>query len=221
MLRSYSRWRRIWAYNRKITFLEDIAIVPSRQPCFNLATVTLFLVLSSVLILSPYLQSPISAQITQDRKDEADKLRLQGIQQYQANQFKGAFDSWQKALTIYREIKDRLGEARSLHNLGLGYSLIGFHQKAIAFLQESLTITRELKDIELEAKSLRSLGDAYYNLGQYPKALESYQQVLLVYKAIGDRACTSNTKNQECISTRKIEDSIRKRIEKTRKLIKQ
>ncbi len=195
--------------------------MPSRQPCFNLATVTLFLVLSSVLLPVPNLQSPISAQVTQDRKDEADKLRLQGIQQYQNNQFKGAFDSWQKALAIYREIKDRLGEARSLHNLGLGYSLIGFHQKAITFLQESLIITRELKDIELEAKSLSSLGNAYYDLGQYPKALECYQQVLLVYKAIGDHACASNTTTQECISTHKIEDSIRKRVEKTRKSLKQ
>jgi tetratricopeptide (TPR) repeat protein len=195
--------------------------VPSRLPRFNLIAVTLFLSFLPVLPTTPYFLSPVSAQTTQDRKSEADKLRLQGIQQYRANQFKGAFDSWQKALAIYREIKDRQGEARSLHNLGLGYSLIGLHQKAIAFLQESLTITRELKDIELEAKSLSSLGDAYYDLGQYPKALESYQQVLVVYKEIGDRACARNTTNQECITTRRIEDSIRKRIEKTRKGLKQ
>lgn len=192
-----------------------------RLPRFNLITITLFLSFLSALTTTPYFLSPISAQTTQDRKSEADKLRLQGIQQYKANQFKGAFDSWQKSLAIYREIKDRQGEARSLHNLGLGYSLIGFHQKAIAFLQESLTITRELKDIELEAKSLSSLGDAYYELGQHLKALESYQQVLMVYKAIGDRACARNTTNQECITTHRIEDSIRKRIEKTRKSLKQ
>jgi tetratricopeptide (TPR) repeat protein len=195
--------------------------MPSHLPRFSLISATLFLAFLPVLSLISYFPPSVVAQTTQDRKSEADKLRLQGIQQYRANQFKGAFDSWQKALTIYREIKNRQGEARSLHNLGLGYSLIGFHQKAIAFLQESLTITRQLKDIELEAKSLSSLGDAYYELGQYPKALESYQQVLVVYKAIGDRACAKNTTNQECITNHRIEDSIRKRIEKTRKGLKQ
>jgi tetratricopeptide (TPR) repeat protein len=188
---------------------------------FSFITASLLIILFFPLHPTPYSLQPLSSQITQDRKAEADKLRFQGIRQYRATQFKEAVDSWQRALTIYREIKDRQGEARSLHNLGLGYSLIGLYQKAIPFLQESLTITRELKDIDLEAKSLSSLGNTYYELGQYPKALESYQQVLLVYKAIGDRACASNTASSECITTRKIEESIRKRIEKTRKFIKQ
>ncbi len=65
----------------------------SRLPRFNLITVTLFLPFLTVLTHTPYFLSPISAQTIQDRKSEADKLRLQGIQQYKANQFKGAFDS--------------------------------------------------------------------------------------------------------------------------------
>jgi tetratricopeptide (TPR) repeat protein len=202
------------------TPFSRIAIAPHQLPRFRHIIVSLFLSFLSVLNATPYFLSPIFAQTTQDRKSEADKLRLKGIQQYQANQFKRAFESWEKSLAIYREIKDRLGEARSLHNLGLGYSLIGLHQKAIAFLQESLTITRELKDIELEAKSLGSLGDGYYYLGEYPKALESYQKVVQIYKEIGDRNCASNTKNEECITTRRVEESIHKRIEKTRDRLK-
>ena len=63
----------------------------------------------------------IQAQTTQDRKAEADRLLQQGNSQYRISQFESAFQSWQQALTIYREIKDRLGEGNSLGNLGLSY----------------------------------------------------------------------------------------------------
>ncbi|MFM7599631.1 MAG: hypothetical protein ACKO7R_00275 [Pseudanabaena sp.] len=49
----------------------------------------------------------VQAQTTQDRKAEADRLFNQGNQQYQISQFEAAFQSWQQALTIYREIKNR------------------------------------------------------------------------------------------------------------------
>jgi tetratricopeptide (TPR) repeat protein len=168
----------------------------------------------------PYPLQTLLAQANQDRAAEADRLRLLGIRQYRANQFKSAVDSWQKALSIYREIKDRSGEAKSLHNLGLGHNLIGLHQKAIAFLQESLVISRELKDNELAAKSLSALGDAHNGLGQYKQALEAYQQVLPIYKEIGDRHCAQDSKSQACVFTRKWEVSIRDRIDKIQKNLK-
>jgi tetratricopeptide (TPR) repeat protein len=160
------------------------------------------------------------AQADRNRAAEADRLRLLGIQQYRANQFKTAVDSWQKALTIYREIKERSGEAKSLYNLGLGHNLLGLHQKAIAFLQESLSISRELKDNELAAKSLSALGDANNNLGQYQQALETYQQVLPTYKEIGDRHCATAPKSQNCTLARKWEEYIRDRIAKVQKNLK-
>ena len=61
------------------------------------------------------------AQTTQNRKAEADRLLEQGNQQFQISQFENAFQSWQQALTIYQEIKDRLGEGQSLGNVGLAY----------------------------------------------------------------------------------------------------
>ena len=65
------------------------------------------------------------AQTTQDRKVKADRLLQQGNQQYQISQFEAAFQSWQQALAIYREIKDRLGEGQSLGNLGIAYHSLG------------------------------------------------------------------------------------------------
>ncbi|WP_019501791.1 tetratricopeptide repeat protein [Pseudanabaena sp. PCC 6802] len=169
---------------------------------------------------TPYPSPTFFAQANQNRAAEADRLRLLGNWQYRAHQFKSAVDSWQKALIVYREIKDRSGEAKSLHNLGLGHNLLGLHQKAIAFLEESLTISRELKDNELAAKSLSTLGDAHSALGHYKQALEAYQQALPIYKEISDRNCAQDSKSQACVFTRKWEEFIRARIDKIQKSLK-
>ena len=109
----------------------------------------------------------IHAQTTQDRKAEADRLLQQGNQQYQISQFEAAFQSWQQALPIYREIKDRLGEGTALGNLGVAYYSLGKYDKAIEFQLQSLEIKREIKDRLGEGQSLGNLGVAHYSLGKY------------------------------------------------------
>ena len=52
----------------------------------------------------------VLAQTPEEREAEADKLLKQGREQFQTSQFEAALQSWQQALTIYREIKDRQGE---------------------------------------------------------------------------------------------------------------
>jgi tetratricopeptide (TPR) repeat protein len=41
--------------------------------------------------------------------------------------------SWEKALEVYQEIGDRIGEGRSLNNLGIVYQLLGEYKKAINY----------------------------------------------------------------------------------------
>ena len=52
----------------------------------------------------------VLAQTPDARKAEANRLLQQGIEQAKTSQFQAALQSWQQALTIYREIKDRQGE---------------------------------------------------------------------------------------------------------------
>ncbi len=58
-------------------------------------------------------------QSASPQKREADRLLQQGIQQFQVSQFREGLQSWERALQIYREIKDRQGEAISLGTLGI------------------------------------------------------------------------------------------------------
>src|SRR5919202_6279975 len=95
---------------------------------------------------APLTASQVLAQTPDARKAEADRLFQQGIQQYQTSQFEAALQSWQQALTIYREIKDRKGEGQALGNLGLAYDTLGDYAKAIEYQQQSLTIAKSIKD---------------------------------------------------------------------------
>lgn len=94
------------------------------------------------------------AQSTEARKVEADRLVEQGIQQAQTSQVQAAIQSWQQALNIYREIRNRNGEASSLMNLGSAYGFLRQYAKAIEFFQQSLVIKREIGDRDGEARSL-------------------------------------------------------------------
>jgi CHAT domain-containing protein/tetratricopeptide (TPR) repeat protein len=131
--------------------------------------------------------SQVLAQTPTDRKAEANRLFQQGIEQFDTSQFEAALQSWQKALIIYREIKDRYGEGASVGSLGLAYHALGDYTKAIEYQQQTLAIVRELKDRLLEGKALGNLGNAYKSLGDYTKAIEYHQQTLAIARQLKDR----------------------------------
>jgi hypothetical protein len=58
------------------------------------------------------------AQTLDQRKQEADRLFVQGIEQFEANQIEAALKFWHQSLFIYRAINDELGEGESLENIG-------------------------------------------------------------------------------------------------------
>ncbi|MBE9187091.1 tetratricopeptide repeat protein [Microcoleus sp. LEGE 07076] len=120
------------------------------------------------------------------RELEADRLLEQGNQQFNISQFREALQSWEQALTIYREIGSREGEANCLGNFGTAYNSLGQFYKAIEFLEQSLEISRKIRDRLAEANSLDNLGISYYSLGQYQEAIKFYQKSLKISREIGD-----------------------------------
>jgi CHAT domain-containing protein/Flp pilus assembly protein TadD len=131
--------------------------------------------------------SQVLAQTPELRKAEAVRLSEQGIQQFQANQFDAAFQSWHQALTISQEIKDRNLEGIVLSNLGRAYYLQGKYAKAIEYLQQQLAITREIQDLQTEAKTLAYLGLASLYLSDYAKGIDYLQQQLANARSLNDR----------------------------------
>src|ERR671933_2818087 len=129
----------------------------------------------------------VLAQNPAGRKAEADRLFNQGLEQFQTSQFQAALQSWQQALIVYREIKDRQSEGKALGNLGIAYLSLGDYAKAIEYAQQILAIAREIKERQSEGKALGSLGVAYLYLGDYTKAIEYAQQQLAIAREIKNR----------------------------------
>jgi CHAT domain-containing protein len=120
------------------------------------------------------------------RKAEADRLFEQG-NQATISQFPEVLYSWEQALTIYREIGYRQGEAASLCNLGLAYQSLGQYDTAIRFHQQLLEISLKIGYRQGEAASLGNLGLAYNSLGQYDTAIEFQKQSLVIKREIENR----------------------------------
>ncbi len=159
----------------------------------RISLTALITLLAAVSIPFPFnfpapLRAPQALAQTPDaRKVEADRLNQQGIEQAQTSQFEAALQSWQQALTIYREIKDRYGEGAALGNLGVAYFSLGDYSRAIDYYEQNLAIARKIKDRQGEGNALGSLGNAYYSLGDYSRAIEYQEQHLAIAREIKDR----------------------------------
>ncbi|MEP0858847.1 CHAT domain-containing tetratricopeptide repeat protein [Trichocoleus sp. DQ-U1] len=141
---------------------------------------------------APFLTTQALAQTPDARKAEADRLLQQGIEQAQSGQVEAALQSWQQALSLYREIQDPFGEANTLNNLGIAYYSLGDYAKAIEYYQQSLAIAKGIKDRSSEGNALGNLGLAYNLLGDYAKAIDYHQQSLTIAREIKDRQGEGN-----------------------------
>ncbi|MFH7245858.1 MAG: CHAT domain-containing protein [Spirulina sp.] len=139
------------------------------------------------------LMSLAMAQSAADQQAEADRLLQQGIEQYNRSQFREAIQSWEQALTIYREIGDRQGESSALGSLGVAYAGLGQYERAIDFYEQHLAIARQIGDRRGEGSALGNLGNAYADLGQYERAIDFYEQHLAIARQIGDRRGEGST----------------------------
>ncbi|CBN56219.1 CHAT domain-containing tetratricopeptide repeat protein [Kamptonema sp. PCC 6506] len=123
-------------------------------------------------------------EMSTQKEEEAYRLLIQGINLYRKSRFREALASWEQALTIYREIGYRQGEAASLGNLGIAYQSLGQFQLAIDYHQQLLVIVREIGYRQGEAASLGNLGIAYQSLGQFHNAIDYHQQNLAIAREI-------------------------------------
>lgn len=131
-----------------------------------------------------FLVSPSLAATPDSQKADAERFLKTGIQQFQSNQITAALDSWQQALTIYRQIKDRPGEGQALGNLGFAYVFLKDYSQALNYLQQWLTITQETQNRQSEILALGNLGTVYISLEDYPQAINYFQQALTISQEI-------------------------------------
>jgi CHAT domain-containing protein/tetratricopeptide (TPR) repeat protein len=121
------------------------------------------------------------------QKAEEGRILQQCRQNQDKNQYEAAIISCNQALVKFRQLKNLIGEAKALGNLGNAYDSLGNYVKAIEYSQQSLAIAHEIKNRQLEVATLGNLGVTYNSLGDYAKAIEYGQRALAIAREIKDR----------------------------------
>lgn len=119
---------------------------------------------------------------------EAEQLYKQGTVESRSR----ALGKYLEALTLYRGMGDRRGEATTLKDIGVIYRTLDDNQKALEYGNQALSAHRAIGNYEGEAAALYNLGLTYSRLGENQKALDCYNQALLLRRTLGDKKGEAN-----------------------------
>lgn len=98
-----------------------------------------------------------------------------------------ALDHYQQALTIVREVGDRIKEGEILNLLGIIYDDQGRYEEALDHYRQALAIRREVGNRFGEGQTLHNLGLVYSNQGRYAEALDHFQQALAIMQEMDNQ----------------------------------
>ncbi len=127
--------------------------------------------------------------------ERADCLSAAGHDLILIARYAEALSLSEQSLSIRREISDRNGEARSLHNISQIYAAQGDYGKALDYLEQSLLIYREIGDKEGEGATLNNIAGLAYAKGDYPQALMYLEQSLPLRRETHDKEGEGATLN--------------------------
>ncbi|MGH3718036.1 MAG: ATP-binding protein [Pseudonocardiaceae bacterium] len=123
-----------------------------------------------------------AAQHLHDRKAEAWTLGGIGMAYLHLRQHQEAFDHFQHALPICREISDQWAEAIALTGLAAACFYLGRYEEAFGYIQQELPIRQEIDDPWSETFALVNLGAAHRRLRNFDDALDYFQRALTVVR---------------------------------------
>ena len=126
-----------------------------------------------------------AARRTGDRAAQADELR-HCVTDFRQGRYEQASGKLRQALAIYRDLGDRLGQGRTLNNLGHVLRQQGNYQEAIDQHQQGLVLARDLCDTFGEAQSLAGIGTSLCLRGHYQSAADHHRQSLVLFRQLGE-----------------------------------
>lgn len=116
-------------------------------------------------------------------RDAGNFYRTQGTKA----QFDLALQYLDAALTIYKGLNDREGEARSLMAIAIVEYSNGGYEDPLVKLKQAHALFKAINDRDGDATALEHVGVIHYYLAQYADALRAHQQALTIFRSLGDR----------------------------------
>jgi DNA-binding SARP family transcriptional activator/tetratricopeptide (TPR) repeat protein len=120
-----------------------------------------------------------------DRAAQADELRHCATD-FRQGRYNEASGKLRQALEIYRDLGDRLGQERTLCNLGLVLRRQGSYAEAVDHHRQALALARTLGDTFGEALALTGLGTTLCLQGRYQLATEHHRLAITLFQEIGE-----------------------------------
>lgn len=96
-----------------------------------------------------------------------------------------ALEAHQKALTIFREVGNPLGEARATGNIGVTYEERGDAEEALRLYEEALRIQVQIGHVTDEAIGRANIGLIYLSQNKATEALGMFKRVQAIYHKTG------------------------------------
>ncbi|WP_417610071.1 adenylate/guanylate cyclase domain-containing protein [Owenweeksia hongkongensis] len=128
------------------------------------------------------------------RKGTAYALKNVGIAYYYQGEYVDALSSWQKSLSVFDSINDRIGVANIQSNIGAIYYNEGEYNRALDYYLKSLKVSEELKDTLRIVTALTNIGAVYIDKSAtLDKALEYLSRALELSEKIGASDAIANS----------------------------
>jgi len=119
-----------------------------------------------------------------------------GLVQERLGDLDAALAAYQTALETYGQLisqdaaRGKMGEARTLNNMGGVYTALNQPEAALGFLERSLVLFREVASQEDEAITLTNMGGLYGGLNRPSDGIKALQQALELYQQLDNSAGT-------------------------------
>ncbi|MBX7221398.1 MAG: CHAT domain-containing protein [Blastocatellia bacterium] len=116
-------------------------------------------------------------------------LRKQGLKETR----QAAITKLETALTLFRQLEDRVWQGQILNLIGDLLYQLGERKKSVTYFEEALALKTALGDKRNQAILCQNLGVVYDGLGDKAKALEYYNRALLLARETENRAAERTT----------------------------
>ena len=94
---------------------------------------------------------------------------------------------YEKALTLYKQINDKRGQATSLQYMGRLYEAESDYRRAFELYTAALALWRDVPDRRGEGFAMSNIGTMHLYLGDLKLAYASFEQAGEIYREVGNR----------------------------------